>query len=211
MAASYEADPEVRLMLRVAADEPGSFEELAKSVVDPLTAFLTKQTGDPDLAGDLAQETLLRVFKSRATYRPDARFRTWLFHIAVNLILNRRRYESYRTTTSLDGASADDGPSLGAQVRDDRSPDPAGALEKAELADRVRRAVAALPSNQRIAVSLLRFHDLSYEEIGRAMNLTVQAVKSLLNRAKENLRRALAADLGSALEPCPARAAKGIA
>lgn len=211
MAASYEADPEVRLMLRVAADEPGAFEELAKSVVDPLTAFLTKQTGDPDLAGDLAQETLLRVFKSRATYRPDARFRTWLFHIAVNLILNRRRYESYRTTTSLDGASADDGASLGAQVRDDRSPDPAGALEKAELADRVRRAVAELPSNQRIAVSLLRFHDLSYDEIGRAMNLTVQAVKSLLNRAKENLRRALAADVGSALESSPARAAKGIA
>ena len=84
-------------------------------------------------------------------------------------------------------------------------------LEHQESATRVRRAVAELPRNQRIAVSLLRFHDLSYEEIGRAMNLTVQAVKSLLNRAKENLRRALAADLGSALEASPERAAKGIA
>jgi RNA polymerase sigma-70 factor (ECF subfamily) len=211
MSASYEADPEVRLMLQVSADVPGAFDALVRRVVDPLTAFLTKQTGDPDVASDLVQETFLRVYRHRSSYRPDARFRTWLFYIAVNVVLNRRRYEGYRGAASLDAEGDDEGASLGARLADEKAADPTTGVERAELAARVRDAVARLPLGQRIAVTLLRFHDLSYEEIARAMELTVPAVKSLLNRAKENLRRALAPEIATALTPEGAKTAKGCA
>ncbi len=211
MAAIYEADPEVRLMLQVAADQSGAFDALVRSVVESLTAFITKQVGDPDRASDLVQETLLRVFRNRSSYRPDARFRTWLFHIAVNVILNKRRYDGYRAAVSLDAEPDQEGSSLGARLPDAKAVDPTGSMEQTELAERVRAAVAALPLNQRIAVTLLRFHDLPYEDIARAMELSVQAVKSVLNRAKENLRRALAPDLDAALKPESSRATKGCA
>jgi RNA polymerase sigma-70 factor, ECF subfamily len=211
MGTTYEADPEVRLMLRVAADEPGAFDDLVRGVVDPLTAFMTRQTGDPDLAGDLVQETLLRVYRARRTYRPDARFRTWMFRIAVNVTLNRYRYEGYRVAASLDDGGGDDESGLGARLADARAADPSHDAERVELQTAVRRAVGRLPLNQRTAVTLLRFHDLSYEEIAAAMDLKVQAVKSLLNRAKENLRRSLSPEIEARLSGPGAHVAKGLA
>ncbi|HYC78472.1 MAG TPA: sigma-70 family RNA polymerase sigma factor [Planctomycetota bacterium] len=197
---SYEADPEVRLMSRVAAGDDAAFDPLVRRVIEPLTAFMTRQTGDPDRAADLVQETLLRAFRARKTYRPDARFRTWLFRIASNVTLNRIRYDGYRAATSLDAETGAEGVALGARLPDARAPEPSAGLEQGELRDRVRAAVLALPANQRVAVTLLRFHELSYEEIASAMSLSLQAVKSLLNRAKENLRRALAPEIGARLD-----------
>jgi RNA polymerase sigma-70 factor, ECF subfamily len=209
MAASYEADPEVRLMSRVAKGDAKAFDALVRRVTDPLVAFLSKRTRDPDIAADLAQETLLRAFRGRKDYRPDARFRTWLFRIAMNVDLNRRRYDGYRAAASLDDASEADGAPLSARTPDAKAEDPTSGAERDEVRERVRSAVAELPENQRVAVALLRFHEFTYEEIARTMSLSVPAVKSLLNRAKDNLRRALAPDLESALRPAAANAAKG--
>jgi RNA polymerase sigma factor (sigma-70 family) len=124
MAASYEADPEVRLMSRVAKGDAKAFDALVRRVTDPLVAFLSKRTRDPDIAADLAQETLLRAFRGRKDYRPDARFRTWLFRIAMNVDLNRRRYDGYRAAASLDDASEADGAPLSARTPDAKAEAP---------------------------------------------------------------------------------------
>ena len=76
MGSSYEADPEVQLMLRVKADEPGAYEDLVARIAPPLLNFMLRQTGDQQLAEDLAQEVLMRTYHARHAYRPEARFRT---------------------------------------------------------------------------------------------------------------------------------------
>ena len=154
-----------------------------------------RHIGDEQTAEDLSQEVLNRVYTVRKTYAPGARFRTWLYRIARNLSLNRLRYEAYRETASLDDTAGDETPALRSVIADGREPAPSDRLERKELCDRVRAAVLGLPENQRTAVLLLRFEEMSYEQISDAMEITVQATKSLLNRAKENLRRVLAPEI----------------
>ncbi len=209
MGSSFASDPEVRLMLRVQADEPGAYEELVSIITPPLLNFMYRQTGDQQLAEDLTQEVLMRMYKARHAYVPAARFRTWLYRIATNLGLNRLRYEEYRAAASLD-APVDTGRGVRPlDPADERMEAPSGRLERGEVCDAVRNAVMALPANQRAAVLLLRFEELSYQEIAEALDLSLQATKSLLNRAKEALRRALAPQIGDVLAT-EASAPKGL-
>jgi RNA polymerase sigma-70 factor (ECF subfamily) len=187
-------DPDIRLMMDVKGDRPGAFERLVAQYSDVLVSFLWRQSGNQDDAEDLAQEVLAKVYRARHRYEPAARLRTWLMTIATNLYLNRRRYESHRPHQSL-GPVADRGDGEGPAIADERASTPDAELETDELRERVRRAVAGLPANQRLAVTLLRFEGLAYVEIAEAMQLSVQAVKSLLNRAKENLREALSREI----------------
>jgi len=195
MGNAFRLDPDVALMLAVKEGDDDAFEELVGRHGPRLVGFFRRHMGDRDLAEDLAQETFLKVYRARKTYRPSARFRTWLLTIATNLMLNTRRYESKRLHVSLevrDGSSEGDGRS---SLMDPRADGPPEASERDEIRRRVRLAVLELPENQRIAVALHRFEGLSYKEVAEVMGTTVKAIKSLLNRAKENLRRRLERDL----------------
>jgi RNA polymerase sigma-70 factor (ECF subfamily) len=141
----------------------------------------------PD-AEDLAQEIFVRLYQARRTYQPSAKFTTFLYRNTLNLCLNYRRDRGIRRTASLD-AGGDGEPRL--EVADPGALPPEAALVERERDEAIRRAMDALPENQRTAVVLLRWQDLSYQEIGEAMDLSVMAVKSLLSRAKENLRTKL--------------------
>ena len=187
-------------MLEAAADRSGSFDRLVTEVTPPLLRFLVRQCGSQELAEDLAQETWLRVWRSRHAYVAGAKFRTWLYRIAVNTHLNRLRSESYRHAASLDAETVDGGGPLSATIEDVAWPAPSARLEAAELAARVRRAVDALPPTQRAAVLLFRFEGLSYEDIAATLDLSLQAVKSLLNRAKSRLH-VLLADEATTTDP----------
>lgn len=189
MGNAFLDDPDVRLMLAIKADVPGAFEELVSRHAPALFAFLYRHTGNAEDAEDLAQEAFARVYRARTGYEPTARFKTWLLAIATNVSLNRRRYERHRPHVSLDrdGNEARDS-ARPLEPEDTRNPGPADGLERTEVQERVRTAVQRLPDNQRLAVSLLRFEGLAYREIADALQISVQAVKSLLNRAKENLR-----------------------
>ncbi len=185
-------DPEVALMLAAKADVPGAFDRLVVEVTPFLLRFLIRQCGQPDLAEDLAQETWLKLWRVRHDYRAGARFRTFLYRIAVNTHLNKVRSESYRATLSLDASSSVDGDALGVLVEDPMLPPPESGLETEELRAAVRQAVDGLPTAQRAAVILLRYEELSYEEIAETLDMSLQAVKSLLNRAKTHLASSLA-------------------
>jgi RNA polymerase sigma-70 factor (ECF subfamily) len=140
-------------------------------------------------AEDLAQDVFVRLFQARKTYRPEAKFTTFLYRNTLNLCLNYLRDRKHRRTLSLDAAPGEEGARL--EVADAAAVPPGAALEERERAEAVRRALDRLPENQRTAVLLLRWKEWSYQEIAETMDLSVMAVKSLLSRAKENLRESL--------------------
>ena len=186
-------DPDVRVMLRVRADEPGAFEELVELFQRRLVAVMAHVVGDPTEAEDLAQEAFLRVYRARKKYRPRSKFSTWLFTIANNLALNSLRARQRKPVVPL--ATTDSGP-LGPRpqeqlVRDHRS-GPMQKVQRQELAGVIQEALAGLGERQRVAVVLNKFEDMNYAEIAEVMGLTTKAVKSLLSRARMNLRAALA-------------------
>ena len=182
------ADPEVQLMLRVQRDEPGAFAALVAAYWSRVFGKFVRQVGDRQEAEDLAQDVFLRLYRSRKRYRPRAKLATWVFFIARNVGRNalRRRRRKKLTPVGL-AFDGEDFPGLGA-LTDDAAP--AAPLERAELARLVRGAVAGLNGRQRRAVEL-QFDDQSYAQIADALAMSPKAAKSLLYRARNELRFAL--------------------
>src|SRR5436305_4938744 len=198
-------DPDVRLMLRVRdADDAAAFGELVERYQHRLVGVLHHLLGSAEEAEDLAQEVFLRVFRTRKRYHPTAKFSTWLFTIANNLALNALRSRQRKPTVPL--PAQDSGP-LGMrpaeQLVADRGPAPTQHLQDQELAAVIRRALEGLNERQRMAVVLNKFEDLNYAEIAEVMGLTTQAVKSLLSRARMNLRAVLQPYVYMDGEPVP--------
>jgi len=183
-------DPDVRLMLQVRDDDAAAFEELVMRYQNRVVGIMTHLTRKREQAEDLAQEVFLRVYRARKRYTPDAKFSTWLFTIANNIALNAKRSSARRREVNL-GANAndEDSPSALAQMALEASGlMPTRQLDRAERAEMVRLAIEALPERQRVALLLSKFENMSYIEIAETMEMTVQATKSLLSRARENLR-----------------------
>ena len=179
-------------MLQVRDDQAGAFEELVERYQHRLVAIMNHLVGNAEEAEDLAQEVFLRVYRARKKYRPRSKFSTWLFTIANNLALNSIRARQRKPVVPLN--TRDSGP-LGARPEEQLVPDPGtgpvGRVHKDELAERIRAALDKLNERQRVAVVLNKFEDMNYAEIAEVMGLTTKAVKSLLSRARTNLRAAL--------------------
>ncbi len=197
-------DPDIRLMLRVRADEVGAFEELVETFQHRLVGVMHHLVGSAEEAEDLAQEVFLRVYRSRKKYRPRSKFSTWLFTIANNLALNALRTRQRKPVVPLSvNDSGPLGPRPVEQLSRDRAAQPSQRVQQQELVHVIRRALEGLNERQRLAVVLNKFEDMSYEEIAEVMGLTVQAVKSLLSRARTNLRTELQAYIYMDGEPIP--------
>ena len=186
-------DPDVRLMLQVRDGSAAAFEQLVARYQQRLVTVLEHLVGSRDQAEDLAQEVFLRVFRARKSYVVQAKFSTWIFTIANNVASNALRSRARRREVTL--RPQDSGP-LGARPLDkilqaSSGQMPARQLAKAEMRDVVRLAVAALGERQRMAVLLSKFEGMSYADIAETMQLTPQAIKSLLSRARGNLREVL--------------------
>jgi RNA polymerase sigma-70 factor (ECF subfamily) len=131
----------------------------------------------------------IRVWKSAPRYEPTAKFTTWLYKITRNLVLNELRRRNRHSTLSLQSVSGeDDRPQ---EIADRRSTSPDASLLEEELQKAIESAIGALPEVQRMALILRRYDELSYEEIADVLELTVPAVKSLLFRARAELREKL--------------------
>lgn len=186
-------DPDVRLMLQVRDDEAGAYEQLVERYRDRLLRFLQHVAPSPELAEDLVQEVFLRVFRARKSYSPDARFSTWLYTIADNVAHNAQRVHSRRKEIQIaqDDAPGRSGNGIADLARDPSRLLPARKLDQVELSQMVRLAIQALSDRQRVALLLSKFENMSYTDVAAAMQLTPKAVKSLLARARENLREML--------------------
>lgn len=185
-------DPDVGLMLRVRAGDDDAFQEIVVRYQGRLITVLRHLVGDEQIAEDLAQETFLRVYQSRARYRGQCRFSTWIFTIAHNLAFNQNRATSRRKQGPLPFTESGSLPISHSTPRATEKPAPESALDRQELVVAVQNALLELNQRQRLAVVLNKFEDMGYEEIAGVMGLGPTAVKSLLNRARVKLRENLA-------------------
>jgi RNA polymerase sigma-70 factor (ECF subfamily) len=185
-------DPDIRLMLRVRADDDIAFADLVELYQHRLVTVMHHLVGNKEEAEDLAQETFLRVYRTRKKYRPRAKFSTWLYTIANNLALNALRSRQRKPVVPLDVRDSGPlGPRPAEQLVLDRQNQPGERMQQQELAAVVQKALEELNERQRAAVVLNKFEDMNYAEIAEIMGLTTKAVKSLLSRARDNLRETL--------------------
>ena len=185
-------DPDIRLMLRVRDDDDAAFAELVELYHHRLVVVMRHLVGNTEEAEDLAQEVFLRVYRGRKKYHPRAKFSTWLFTIANHLALNVLRGRQRKPVVPLHVRDSGPlGPRPAEQLVHDRGRAPEDRVQQQELAAVVQRAIDTLNERQRIAVVLNKFEDMNYAEIAEVMGLTTKAVKSLLSRARMNLRVAL--------------------
>jgi RNA polymerase sigma-70 factor, ECF subfamily len=201
---SYEqADPDVRLMLQVRAGSAAAFEELVLRYQARLLTVLEHLVNNREQAEDLAQEVFLRVFRARERYEPGAKFSTWLFTIANNVASNSLRSKSRRKEVGVPERYTGDSQAmqLDQLALAASGQMPARALDKAEAAEVVRVALEALNPRQRMALLLSKFEGMSYQDIASSMEMTVQATKSLLSRARENLRMILSPYVENGIRP----------
>lgn len=176
-------------MLRVREGDGAAFETLVRRHQHAVYGTACRMLGDTSEAEDITQMTFLRIHRAAPKYRPTARFTTWMFAILRNLVFNEaRRRKRHRGHVSLDAPVAF---SDGSATRELAHPNQAGpdaeALQ-AELESQIQAALQALPEQQRLAMVLLRYEDLSYEQIAEVLRTSVPAVKSLIFRAREVLR-----------------------
>jgi RNA polymerase sigma-70 factor (ECF subfamily) len=183
----WSADPGVELMLRAQAGEVEAFEQLVLAYQGAAFGMLRRILGPREPVEDLAQEAFLRIWRSRERFRPEGRFTTYLYRVTYNLALNRIRDGARKPLRPL--PLEPDGRPLeptdpGAEVM----------LEPADRevwADRIGRALQAIPENQRAALVFQHYDGLDLAEIAAILGLSPPAVKSLLHRARERLRELL--------------------
>jgi RNA polymerase sigma-70 factor (ECF subfamily) len=188
---SVGAVSDVDVMLRVKTGDESAFAYLVQKYRRPMVGFMYRLCHNPSTAEELAQEVFLRVYRSRTSYEPSAKFTTWLYRIATNLAVNHARdtrHERPENTVRLDEPDQETGttPDLA-----DGSINAEEQILKRERLAAIRGVVNALPERQRIAVIMHKYQQMDYREIAGVLKLSESATKSLLFRAYETLRQQL--------------------
>jgi RNA polymerase sigma-70 factor (ECF subfamily) len=179
------------IMLRVAAGDESGFNYLVTKYHRPMVHFLYRMVRNQAVAEELAQEVFLRVYRSRESYRAEAKFTTWLYRIATNLAVNHARdtrHERAAQNVYLDVPDEETGTTP--EIADDE-PNVEQRILRDERMAAIRRHVLALPERQRMAVLMHKYQGLDYRQIGEVLKLSESATKSLLFRAYQTLREKL--------------------
>ena len=184
---------DIRLMSLAGAGDMVAFEQLVERHQRLVIGTVGRMLGTNSDAEDIAQQVFVRVWKNANRYEPRAKFTTWLLKITRNLVFNELRRRSRHPAVPLQSEADEEERPL----KDEHAISPDDSLLEQELRDAVDAAIAQLPETQRMAVILRRYEELSYEEIAETLDQSVSAVKSLLFRARtelrENLKRYLSA------------------
>jgi RNA polymerase sigma-70 factor, ECF subfamily len=181
------------IMLELRAGNMAGFDFLIQKYRKPIIHFMYRMVHNQAVAEELAQEVFLRVYRSRETYRAEARFSTWLYRIATNLGVNYardNRHERMASTIYLDEADSETGTTPDVA---DTTPDAEAKLLRQERLSAIREHVMSLPERQRMAVLMHKYEGMDYKQIGDVLKLSESATKSLLFRAYQTLREKLKA------------------
>lgn len=177
-----DTDPvqtDAALVARVGAGDSGACRSLMDAHLGRIHGFAWRMLGDAGDAEDVAQETFLRLWRQAGRWRAEARVGTWLHRVAHNLCIDRLRKQR--------GQSGEEPPDL-----PDPAPGPAGEYQRAQVARKVETALARLPERQRAAIALVHYQELGNIEAAAIMDVSVEALESLLSRGRRGLREALA-------------------
>ena len=186
---SQHSDAEVMLELR--SGNMAAFDVLLAKYRKPIVHFMFRMVHNQAVAEELAQEVFLRVYRSRETYRAEARFSTWLYRIATNLGVNHARdtkHERTASTVYLDEADSETGTTPDVA---DLTPSAEAKMLRRERMNAIREHVLALPERQQSAVLMHKYEGMDYKQIGEVLKLSESATKSLLFRAYQTLREKL--------------------
>jgi RNA polymerase sigma-70 factor, ECF subfamily len=178
---------DVRLMRLVAGGDTTAFEQLIERHQTLVAGTVARMLGGNSDVEDIAQQVFIRVWKSAGRYVARAKFTTWLLKITRNLVFNemRRAKRHPHLPVQLE-PEAEEMP-----LKDEATATPDATLLQVELQAEIEKAIMLLPDTQRMALVLRRYEELSYEEIANVLDLSVPAVKSLLFRARTELRERL--------------------
>ncbi|HEX4708469.1 MAG TPA: sigma-70 family RNA polymerase sigma factor [Candidatus Udaeobacter sp.] len=183
---------DLRLMQRVGQGDTNAFEKLVEKHQALVAGTVARMLGSNSDVEDIAQQVFIRVWKSARRYVPRAKFTTWLLKITRNLVFNELRRTKRRAQVPLQPEGIGEDPTL----KDDMNPAPDASLLETELQRTIEEAILQLPEAQRMALVLRRYEQLSYEQIAEVLGLSVPAVKSVLFRARSELRSRLSKYLG---------------
>ena len=186
-AKSEEDANDLRLMQLVGRGDTGAFEQLIEKHQALVAGTVARMLGSNSDVEDIAQQVFIRLWKSARRYVPRAKFTTWLLKITRNLVFNEMRRTKRRAHVRLQSEpGAEDPP-----VKDEMNLAPDASLLETELQRTIEEAILQLPETQRMALVLRRYEQLSYEQIAEVLDLSVPAVKSVLFRARSELRSKL--------------------
>ncbi len=186
-------DPDVALMLRVRDDDAVAFELLVSRFQGRIGRLMLGWVNSQEAAEDLVQEVFLRVFRARKSYLPTAKLTTWIYRIANNVASNAVRDRSRRKEYQIGKITGPSTTDVGIEhiALAASGAMPGRRVETNERAIMVQQAIQALGERQRMAMMLSKFEGLCYQDIADTMGLSVKAVKSLLSRARVNLKTLL--------------------
>jgi RNA polymerase sigma factor (sigma-70 family) len=184
---SEEDADDVRLMQLVGGGDTQAFEQLIEKHQMLVAGTVARMLGSSSDVEDIAQQVFIRVWKSARRYVPRAKFKTWLLKITRNLVFNEMRRTKRRPHVPLQSEPGVEDPLL----KDETNPAPDSTLLESELQQAIEDAIQRLPDTQRMALVLRRYEQLSYEQIAEVLDLSVPAVKSVLFRARTELRSRL--------------------
>lgn len=188
--AEGDAD-DVRLMQLAGAGDVAAFERLVERHQTLVAGTVARMLGNNSDVEDIAQQVFVRVWKSARRYVPQAKFTTWLLKITRNLVFNELRRRKRHAAVPFETAGGEEQ----LQIKDEAAQAPDTLLLEHELQQAIDSAIAELPEVQRMALILRRYKDLPYEEIADVLDLSIPAVKSVLFRARTELRERLRAYL----------------
>ncbi|MFQ6084223.1 MAG: RNA polymerase sigma factor [Candidatus Aminicenantia bacterium] len=178
-------------MLEFAQGNTSAFEQILKKYKELVINIAYRFIQNRAEAEDIAQEVFLKVYDSAKRYKPKAKFSTWIYKITTNICLNKLRSKKYLQTVSLDKPISTTGNEIIREIPDPTYVHPSVNSGKKELNQLVNEAISSLPINQRMVVILQKYEGLSYREISEILGCSTSAVDSLLQRAKQNLKRKL--------------------
>jgi RNA polymerase sigma-70 factor (ECF subfamily) len=182
--------PSEELMARIADGDEYAFETLVHRHQTSVLNLIYRFIGDRTKAQDLAQEVFLRVWQAAKTYKPEAKFTTWIYRITTNLCFNELKSARRKKWFSFNRSDEDSENTL-EQTLADSSPSAEDLLLSKERNRQISDALQSLPANQRMALVLKRYDGLSYQEIAQIIGCSVSAVDSLIVRAKRTLQEKL--------------------
>ncbi len=184
---SDEDAEDVRLMQLVSGGDTSAFEELVDRHQSLVAGTVARMLGSNSDVEDIAQQVFIRVWKSARRYVPRAKFTTWLLKITRNLVFNELRRSKRHAFVPLQSEpGAEEFP-----LKDEKNQAPDASLLETELQQAIEDAIMQLPESQRMALILRRYEQLSYEQIAEILDLSVPAIKSVLFRARTELRSRL--------------------